>query len=72
MLKTNVNQKERLKTINPNFSKNHLSLLNNSNIINTSKLLPNINLKTQSNTTRKILSSIIYTNKSNPEKKKYK
>ncbi len=64
MLNTNENQ----ITINQNFPRNTLSLLNHSNIINTSKLLPNINLTIQSNTTRRNLSSAIHTNISIPEK----
>ena len=64
MLNTNENQ----ITINQNFPRNNLPLLNKSNIINTSKLLPNINLTIQSNTTRRTLSSAIHTNISIPEK----
>ena len=49
MFNTNENE----ITINQNFPRNTLSLLNHSNIINTSKLLPNINLTIQSHTTRR-------------------
>ena len=64
MLNTNENE----IAINQNFPRNTLSLLNHSNIINTSKLLPNINLTIQSNSTRRNLSSAIHTNISIPEK----
>ena len=63
-----LNKNENQITINQNFPRNTLSLLNHSNIINTSKLLPNINITIQSNTTRRNLSSAIHTNISIPEK----
>lgn len=63
-----LNKNENEITINQNFPRNTLSLLNHSNIINPSKILPNINLTIQSNTTRRNLSSAIHTNISIPEK----